>query len=77
MIIVDTVLCWILRIIVVASCVGALCMTAFVLISDKKIREEEALRGEQLERFKKYREVDPIEWAPILDEDDTDGGMKT
>lgn len=76
MIIIDTVLLWLLRSIAAAAIIGAICMTAFVLISDKKIREEEALRREQLERFKNYREV-PIEWKTILDGDDTDGGMKT
>ena len=62
MIIIDTVLLWALRVVMVGAFAGAGCMVALVLIHDKRIREAEtAIR----ERNKRLREVDTPRWEDI------------
>lgn len=62
MIIIDTVLLWILRVIAVAAFAGAGCMVALVLINDKRIREAE----KTIRRFNEdLKEVPDSEWEVL------------
>lgn len=62
MIIIDTVLLWALRVVMVGAFAGAGCMVALVLIHDKRIKEAEAIIRKYNEDLK---EVPDSEWEGI------------
>lgn len=62
MIIIDTVLLWALRVVMVGAFAGAGCMVALVLIHDKRIKEAEATIRRYHEDLK---EVPDSEWEGI------------
>lgn len=63
MIIIDTVLLWALRVVMVGAFAGAGCMVALVLINDKRIREAE----ETIRRYNEdLKEVPDSEWEGIV-----------
>jgi len=62
MIVFDTVMIWILRVIAGAAFAGAGCMVALVLIHDERIREAE----ETIRRFNEdLKEITDSEWEVI------------
>lgn len=62
MIIIDTVLLWALRVVMVGAFAGAGCMVALVLIHDKRIKEAKATIRRYNEDLK---EVPDSEWEAI------------